>query len=109
MARTRGRDGTLSDIEKRIADLGIQVPDPLPAGGLYTSVVIDGKVAYTSGIVGIDVGPPIALAYPGVVGDDLSIDDGQASARGAFISTLANLRGALGDLGEIERFMKVTG
>jgi enamine deaminase RidA (YjgF/YER057c/UK114 family) len=99
----------LTNIEKRIADMGIQIPDPLPAGGLYASVVIDGDVAYTSGIVAIELGPPIALAYPGVIGEDLSIEQGQASARGAFVSTLANLRGALGDLERVERFLKVTG
>jgi enamine deaminase RidA (YjgF/YER057c/UK114 family) len=94
--------------EKRIADLGIQIPDPLPSGGLYTPVVIDGAVGYTSGIVAIETNP-MRLAYPGVVGEDLSIEEGQASARGAIISTLANLRGALGDLDRIERFLKVTG
>jgi len=99
----------LSDIENRIATLGIEIPDPLPSGGLYASVVIDGNVAYTSGIVAIELGPPLALAYPGLVGEELSIDEGQASARGAFVSTLANLRGALGDLDRIERFLKVTG
>jgi enamine deaminase RidA (YjgF/YER057c/UK114 family) len=99
----------MSDIEKRLAELGIRVPDPLPAGGLYAAVVIDGDVAYTSGIVAVDPGPPLSLAYPGVVGDDLSVEEGQAAARGAFISTLANLRGALGDLDRIERFLKVTG
>jgi enamine deaminase RidA (YjgF/YER057c/UK114 family) len=98
----------MSDWEKRIADLGVQIPDPLPAGGLYTPVVIDGKTAYTSGIVAIETNP-VRLAYPGCLGADLSVEDGQASARGAMISTLANLRGVLGDLNRIERFLKVTG
>jgi enamine deaminase RidA (YjgF/YER057c/UK114 family) len=94
--------------EKRIAELGVQIPDPLPSGGLYTPVVVDGAIAYTSGIVAIETNP-MRLAYPGVVGEELSIEEGQASARGAMISTLANLRGALGDLDRIERFLKVTG
>jgi len=109
MGRTRERKHALSDIEERIAALGIRIPDPLPAGGLYNSVVIDGNIAYTSGIVAIDLGPPIALAHPGVVGEDLSIEEGQASARGAIVSTLANLRGALGDLDRVQQFLKVTG
>jgi enamine deaminase RidA (YjgF/YER057c/UK114 family) len=98
-----------ADWEKRIADLGIQIPGPLPAGGLYTPVVVDGDVAYTSGIVAIDPGPPISLAYPGCVGADLALEDAQKSARGAMMSTLANLRGTLGDLNRIQRFLKVTG
>jgi enamine deaminase RidA (YjgF/YER057c/UK114 family) len=95
--------------EQRITELGIQIPGPLGTGGLYTPIVIDGDIAYTSGIVAVDAGPPVKLAYAGLVGDDVSIEDGQASARGAMISTLANLRGALGDLDRVERFLKVTG
>lgn len=98
----------MSDWEKRIADLGIEVPAPLPAGGLYASVVVDGGLAFTSGIVAVE-GPPLRLAYAGRVGDDLSLEDGQRSARGALLSTLGNLRGALGDLNRVERVLKMTG
>ena len=98
----------MANWEARIKQLGIELPDPLPAGGLYTSIVIDGDIAYTSGTVAVE-GPPLKLAYAGCLGDDLSIEDGQASAAGAMRSTLGNLRGALGDLDRIERFLKVTG
>jgi enamine deaminase RidA (YjgF/YER057c/UK114 family) len=98
----------MAEWESRIAELGVKIPDPLPAGGLFTSVVIDGNIAYTSGIVAVE-GPPLRLAYPGCVGDDLSIEDAKLSARGAMISTLGNLRGALGSLDRIERFCKMTG
>jgi enamine deaminase RidA (YjgF/YER057c/UK114 family) len=94
--------------ESRIAELGVAIPDPLPAGGLFTSVVIDGSIAYCSGIVAVE-GPPLKLAYAGCVGDDLSIDEGKRSARGAMISTLGNLRGALGTLDRVERFLRLTG
>jgi enamine deaminase RidA (YjgF/YER057c/UK114 family) len=94
--------------EARVAELGIRVPDPLPAGALYRSVVVDGGLAFTSGIVAVE-GPPLRLAYAGCLGDDLSLEDGQLSARGAMLSTLGNLRGALGTLDRIERFVKMTG
>lgn len=94
--------------ESRIAELGVKLPDPLPAGGLFTSVVIDGTTAYCSGIVAVE-GPPLRLAYPGCVGDDLSIEDAKLSARGAMISTLGNLRGAIGSLDRVERFLRLTG
>lgn len=98
----------MSEWESRIAELGLAVPDPLPAGGLFASVVVDGAIAYCSGIVAVE-GPPLRLAYPGCVGDDLSIEDGKMSARGAMLSTLGNLRGALGNLDRIERFLRLTG
>lgn len=94
--------------ESRIAELGLNIPDPLPAGGLFTSVVVDGTIAYCSGIVAVE-GPPLRLAYAGCVGDDLSVDDGKLSARGAMLSTLGNVRGAIGTLDHIERFLRLTG
>jgi enamine deaminase RidA (YjgF/YER057c/UK114 family) len=98
----------MADWERRLTELGIELLGPLPAGGLYTSVVIDGTTAYTSGIVAVE-GPPLHLVYAGCVGDDLSMEDAQLSARGAVLSTLGNLRGALGSLDRIERFLKLTG
>ena len=98
----------MGDWDTRLAELGVELLGPLPAGGLYTSVVIDGSIAYTSGIVAVE-GPPLHLVYAGCLGDDLSVDDGQLSARGALLSTLGNLKGALGSLDRIERFLKMTG
>lgn len=98
----------MSDWEKRAADAGIQLPEPLPSGGLYTSVVTAGNVAYTSGVVAVDT-EPLRLAWGGRLGDDLSVEDGKQSAAGAMRSTLGNLRGALGGLDRIDRFLKVTG
>jgi enamine deaminase RidA (YjgF/YER057c/UK114 family) len=98
----------MSTIEDRLSELGVTVPDPSPAGGLYTSVVVDGDVAYTSGVVGL-AGEPLALVHPGRLGDDVSIDDGRASARAALVGILGNLKGALGDLDRIERFLRLVG
>ncbi len=96
------------DLDERAAELGITIPDPLPAGGLYTSVVIEGGLAYTAGTVAVE-GPPLKLAYAGRLGDDLSLDDAKLSARGAMLSTLGNLKGALGSLSRIERFVRLVG
>jgi enamine deaminase RidA (YjgF/YER057c/UK114 family) len=94
--------------EARVTELGIAIPDPLPSGGLYRSVVVDGGLAFTSGIVAVE-GPPLRLAWAGCVGDDLSLEDAQKGARGALLSTLGNLRGELGSLDRIDRFLKMTG
>jgi len=94
--------------EARIGELGIELLGTLPAGGLYTAVVVDGNIAYTSGIVAVE-GPPLHLVYPGCVGDDLDLEQAKLSARGAFLSTLGNLRGALGSLDRVDRFLKMAG
>jgi len=98
----------MGDLEERAAELGIVIPDPLPAGGLYNSVVIAGDVAYASGTVAVE-GPPLKLAFAGRLGDDLSVEEGKRSARGAILSTLGNLKGALGDLSRVERFLRLVG
>jgi len=98
----------VADWERRIEELGIELMDPLPAGGLYTAVVIVGDLAFTSGTVAVE-GPPLKLAYPGCLGDDLDVETGKLSAARAFISVLSNLRGAIGSLDRVERFVKMTG
>jgi enamine deaminase RidA (YjgF/YER057c/UK114 family) len=98
----------MPDWERRISELGIELMDPLPAGGLYAGVVLDDDTAYLSGTVAVE-GPPLRLAYAGCLGDDLELEDGQASARQAFISLLGNLRGAIGTLDRVERFLRLTG
>lgn len=98
----------MADWEARVAEAGVELRDPLPAGGLYSPVVVDGSIAYTSGVVAVE-GPPLRLAHGGRLGDDLSLEEGQRSAAGAMVSTLSNLRGVLGSLDRVERFLKVTG
>ena len=70
--------------------------------------MIVGDLGFTAGTVAVE-GPPLKLAYPGILGDDIDVETGKLSARQAFISTLSNLRGALGTLDRIERFVKLTG
>lgn len=95
--------------DRAAEDAGIAIPDPLPTHGLFPGAVIDGNMAYTSGIVAVE-GPPLKLVYAGSVGDDLDVADGQRSAAQAMLNTLGNLKGALGgSLDRVERFLKFTG
>jgi enamine deaminase RidA (YjgF/YER057c/UK114 family) len=93
---------------ERLAGLGLMLPEPIPAVGKYRPVVVHAGVAHTSGLMAVS-GPPLQIAYPGRVGDDLTIDDGKQSARGALLSTLAALQAELGELERIERFLHVRG
>ena len=102
------KEPAVANWEQRIEELGIELMDPLPAGGLYAPLVIVGELGFTSGTVAVE-GPPLKLAYAGCLGDDIDVETGKLSARRAFISTLSNLRGALGSLDRIERFVKLTG
>ncbi len=95
--------------DERAAAAGIEIPPPLPANPLFPGAVIDGTIAYTSGIVAVE-GPPWKMAYAGSVGDDVDVETGKESAALAMVCTLANLRGALdGSLDRVDRFLKIMG
>lgn len=95
-------------IDDRLAHLRIRLGPPIPPIGSYHGVVVDGGVVYTSGVVGL-LAPDWTLLHPGRVGEDLTVEEAREGARAAMISTLANLRGELGELTRIRRFLKVTG
>src|SRR5579862_1597656 len=93
-------------VDDRLKELGIDLPEPRPPAGAYAPVARDGDVAYVSGVVAIENG---TVAYAGALGEGLSLEDGRLSARGACIRALAALAGALGDLDQVERIVKVVG
>lgn len=95
-------------IAARLAELGLSVPEPLPVRGRFRPVVVHGGLAYTSGALAT-TGPPLQVAWPGVVGVDVSLDEAKLAARGALLTTLANLQAALGDLDRVEAVLQVNG
>lgn len=97
-----------TDIEARLDRLGIVVGPAAPPIGSYAPVVMDAGIAYTSGVVALQA-PDWTLLHPGRFGADLDPEQAAASARGAMLSTLANLRGALGTLDRLRRPLRVTG
>jgi enamine deaminase RidA (YjgF/YER057c/UK114 family) len=52
---------------------------------------------------------PEGVQFVGKVGREFTIDDGRAAARLCAINLLANMKASLGDLGKVERVLKVTG
>jgi enamine deaminase RidA (YjgF/YER057c/UK114 family) len=95
-------------VVERLAELGIELPEPLPIHGRYRAVVVRGDLAFTSGALAT-TGPPLRIAWPGQLGADVSIEEGKESARGALVATLSNLASALGDLDRVEGFLHLRG
>jgi enamine deaminase RidA (YjgF/YER057c/UK114 family) len=96
----------MSAIDERLRELGIELAAPRPPAGAYAPVVTDGGLAYVSGVVAIENGE---IAYAGIVGSELSLEDARLSARGACLRSLSALAGAVGDLDRVERIVKVVG
>jgi enamine deaminase RidA (YjgF/YER057c/UK114 family) len=95
-------------VSERLADLGLTLPGPIPVHGRYRPVVVRDGLAYTSGLMAV-AGPPLRIDFSGRVGDDLTLDDGKQSARGALLLTLSHLAVEVGSLDRVETFLHVRG
>ena len=93
-------------IEQRLAELGVSLPDaPVPAAN-YVPFVRTGNLVHVSGQ--ISQGPEGLIK--GKLGADLDVAAGAAAARRCALSLLAQLRAACeGDLDRLVRVVKLVG
>ncbi|HEX2064309.1 MAG TPA: RidA family protein [Acidimicrobiales bacterium] len=99
-------------IEQRLAQMGLQLPEPTePPPGFkfsFSWVRLAGNRAYLSGHGALT--PDGKPAGPfGKVPGEVSMDEAQEGARGAAVSMLGSLRGALGDLDRVTAWLMVYG
>ncbi len=93
-------------IETRLKDLGITLPAPPAPVASYVPTVKTGNLVFVSGQI-----PAAAdgLKYIGIVGQDLSVEDGKAAARLCAINLLAQAKAACdGDLDRVTRCVKLS-
>ena len=94
------------DTERRVTDLGIELPPaPKPVGN-YIGGVRVGNLLFMSGC-----GPRRndGTLITGKLGVDLSVEEGYDAARVVGLNMLANIRNVVGSLDRIERVVKVLG
>lgn len=94
------------NIEDKLNQLQIELPDIATPLGSYRPYVVSGKYIYVSGQLPLKNGE---LLFKGVVGDDVSLEEAVQSARVCAINSLAVLKDATGDLNRIKKIVKVTG
>lgn len=91
----------MGQIENRLAELGIVLPEvPTPLGA-YKPTNRFGNLVYTSG--------QGSRSVVGKVGADLTLEQGYAAAREAALRCLACLQAELGTLDRVETVLKVLG
>ncbi len=93
-------------ITSQIKKLGLELPPPPPPGGIYHPVVITGNMMYVSGQ------PPKRAdgsLITGIVGKDLSLEEGRSAARQTGLTMLATIQAQIGDLDRIKRLIKTLG
>ena len=92
-------------IDKRLAELGIELPvAPKPAAN-YVPTVQTGNLLFCSGQVSATPGGTAMTGKLGAV----SMEHGQAAARVCAINLLAQAKTALGDLDRIKRCVRLSG
>ncbi len=92
-------------IEARLSMLSIKLPAPPAPVASYVPYVVAGNLVFISGQVPL---APGGLKYIGVVGKDLSPEEGKQAARLCAINVLAQLQAACGDLDRVIRCAKLT-
>jgi enamine deaminase RidA (YjgF/YER057c/UK114 family) len=92
-------------LKDKLRELAIELPPPVPPGGLYNPVMFHGGLAYISGQVPLREGQLVAR---GKLGEGVTIEEGQAAARLCVLNALAALDQALGSLDGIDRPLKMT-
>lgn len=94
------------DPERRLAELGIELPAPPSPVANYVNGVQTGNLIYLAG-----KGPRRAdgTEIHGKLGADLTIEEGYEAARLTAINQLAVLKAMLGDLSRVVRVVKVLG
>lgn len=91
--------------EDRLDDLGIHLPEPMKAVANYVPFVITGNQLFVSGQV--SAGPDGLVR--GRLGEDMSLESGQAAARLCGINLITQCKSAVGDLSRIARVVKLGG
>ena len=97
----------MGQIDKRLAELGITLPEAAKPVANYVPWVRTGNLVFISGQGPIEGGK---VGYPGCLGVDVSLEDGAKSARLCGINVIAQLKDACGgDLDRVKRIVKLVG
>ncbi|MFE9604421.1 RidA family protein [Streptomyces hokutonensis] len=96
----------MSETEKKLAAMGLALPQVAAPLAAYVPAVQSGTHIHTSGQLPL-VGGQLPLA--GKVGADVSPDDAKELARTCALNALAAVKSVAGDLDRIRRVVKVVG
>lgn len=96
----------MSKIEKRLQELGIDLPNaPAPAAN-YVPWVRSGNLVFVAGQIPLWQNE---TKWVGKVGQDYNVEQGQQAARLVAINLMAQVKAASGDLDRVVRWIKLGG
>ena len=96
-----------SVIEERLAAMGLMLPDAAAPAANYVPFIVSGKQVFISGQLPMKDGK---VAHVGRLGEDASLEDGDAAAALCALNILAQARNACGgNLSGLARCLKLGG
>ena len=95
----------MGEIDNRLQELGITVPEPAAPVANYVGWVRSGNLVFTSGQLPLKDG---TFHVQGKVGGEVSLDQAAQAARLCAINVISQVKGALdGDLERVRRVVKL--
>ncbi|MCA1909105.1 MAG: RidA family protein [Magnetospirillum sp.] len=95
-----------SQIDQRLAQLGITLPVPAVAVANYVPYVVVGDLVFVSGQLPMENGKPVVLGH---LGAEVTLEDGVRAARLCALNLLAQAKAACaGDLDRVKRLVRMT-
>jgi len=96
-----------SSFEQRIIDLAIDLPKPPRSVANYVATHQVGNLLFISGQ--LCLAPDGTLVATGMLGENVSVEDGIRAARAAAINVVAQAKASLGCLDKIKRVIRLGG
>lgn len=96
----------MDNVERKLQELGISLPNVSKLGGSFIPAVQTGNLVYTAGQTAKRDG---VLAYKGKLGKELTVEEGYEAAKLSMLNCLAVLKEHLGTLDKIKKVVKVLG
>jgi enamine deaminase RidA (YjgF/YER057c/UK114 family) len=94
---------TDAEIDAKLAELGLTLPEPAAPVAAYVPVVVAGGLAHVSGQLPFIGGKLVT----GRLGEDVTLEQGAAAARACGLMIVAQLKAALGSLDRVGQVVKL--
>src|SRR5215510_15459160 len=95
-----------SNIEKKLAAMGLQLPALPTSKGIYKRCLVDGNHLYVSGHISVNTD---GSSIKGKLGKDLSEEQGAMAARQCGLAILSSIKEKFGTLDKVKRVIKMLG
>ena len=99
----------MSQVEQKLAQLGIALPTPAAPVANYVPFVRTGNLVVVSGQICLGPDGKLSDAHKGKLGAEVSAEAGQEAARLCAVNVLAQLKKAVGDLDKVVRCVRLGG